>query len=227
MDNIVGSAVAKTVRLAVLGLIVVSSILVWKTLNTNAGSVRDQVDEATWGPADLTAALTDQPVGQHDPVPVLTDSPGGATHAPEHISWAHVGIGALLIATVVAIALGVWKARRSRRAAAMARAAQVDEWGKGVEALRAVSAALTAFECDFDREVEPAYFIRPLLADVNEPATARFYSAYGQAQALYTETVPTDDNQIATFVTAAQHALHAFEIADENARQKARPASPR
>ncbi|WP_207555075.1 hypothetical protein, partial [Mycobacteroides abscessus] len=63
---------------------------------------------------------------------------------------------------------------------------------------------------------------RPLLADVNEPATARFYTAYGEAQALRTDTVPTDDQRIADFLKAAQEALHAFGIADENARRKAR-----
>ncbi|WP_102145697.1 hypothetical protein [Mycobacterium hubeiense] len=75
---------------------------------------------------------------------------------------------------------------------------------------------------DFESDPESAYFTRPLLADVTEPDSAQFYSAYAKAQALHTEMVPLDDESIAAFVTAAGEAERAFGVADENARRKAR-----
>jgi hypothetical protein len=64
-------------------------------------------------------------------------------------------------------------------------------------------------------------FQRPLLADVNEPATAAFYSAYSAAQALHTPAIPSDEDAITAFVAAASSAQRAFESADANARSKA------
>jgi hypothetical protein len=63
----------------------------------------------------------------------------------------------------------------------------------GVTILEITSANLM----EFKSEVGSVYVTRPLLADVNEPVTARFYTAYAEAQALHTEMAPTDDEQIA------------------------------
>lgn len=75
---------------------------------------------------------------------------------------------------------------------------------------------------EFESDVESVYFTRPLLADVTEPLSGVFYTAYGDALSLQIETTPTDDDQISAFVTAANAAQRAFTAANDNALRKAR-----
>ena len=100
----------------------------------------------------------------------------------------------------------------------VARQGQLDRWAIGLTNFNAAAEALMAFETD----PESVYFTRPLLGDTDEPATADFYTAFGAAQGLKLETVPTDDSAIEAFVDAAREAERAFKKADENARRKAR-----
>ncbi|NTY62643.1 hypothetical protein [Mycolicibacterium sphagni] len=98
------------------------------------------------------------------------------------------------------------------------RQGQLDRWDIGIASFNDAAEALIAFETD----PESVYFTRPLLSDTDEPATAAFYAAFGAAQGLKLETVPTDDAAIAAFVAAAAAAQRAFNKADQNARRKAR-----
>ena len=123
---------------------------------------------------------------------------------------------------VVVIAAGAWWALSARRARRREHAAQrqkqMDRWAIGVNELNAASEALYSFETD----PESVYFTRPLLGDVDEPATAAFHTAYSEAQNLRTDTAPTDNKVIDEFVKAAAAARRAFGKADDNARRKAR-----
>ncbi len=136
----------------------------------------------------------------------------------------------LVIALAVAAAGGgltyagykTWSAVQDRRHRKflrdLKRQGQIDRWQIGVASFNAAAEALVAFETD----PESVYFTRPLLSDTDEPATAAFHTAFGAAQGLKLETVPTDDTAIAAFVDAAAAAERAFNKADENARRKAR-----
>ncbi|MEN4464499.1 hypothetical protein VXE65_21010 [Mycolicibacterium conceptionense] len=130
---------------------------------------------------------------------------------------AAAGIAALIGLSIV-IARIIAGRRTARRQAQQRRAAQLQRWAAGEKALTATSAALMEFESD----VESVYFTRPLLADVTEPLSAAFYTAYSDALSLQLDTVPTDDNQIAAFVTAANAAHRAFTAANDSALRKAR-----
>lgn len=153
--------------------------------------------------------------------------PPAPTHvgAGDPFDWSIFGViagVAVAIAAVIGlgyVAVHLVGARSQRRAdAARVRAAQLQRWEKGQQAMQTISALLMGFEND----PEAVYFTRPLLADVNEPATAAFYTAFTNARALHLETAPTDDEQISAFVVAATVALQAFTTADDNARRKAR-----
>jgi hypothetical protein len=142
---------------------------------------------------------------------------------PNDWTWViQTGIVAAILGVIVVACVIAWstvsRQRARRRGEAQRRTAQVQRWANGVHTMQAVSAALMDFEAD----IESIYFTRPLLGDVNEPATAAFYTAYTDAQALHTEAIPTDDYQITAFVTAAAAAQRAFAVADDNARSKAR-----
>lgn len=130
---------------------------------------------------------------------------------------AAAGIAALIGLSIV-IARIIAGRRTARRQATQRRAAQLQRWAAGEKALTATSAALMEFESD----VESVYFTRPLLADVTEPLSAAFYTAYSDALSLQLDTVPTDDDQIAAFVTAANAAHRAFTAANDSALRKAR-----
>lgn len=150
-------------------------------------------------------------------------SPPGGDQSPT--GWTVLAIiGAVCGCVLVVIVVGffLWRSvsrhRGALREARERRAAQLQRWSKGVKAVESVSEMLWEFESD----PESVYFTRPLLADVTEPDSATFYAAYAKVQALHTETVPLDDEQIAAFVTAAGEAQRAFGVADENAWRKAR-----
>jgi len=112
-----------------------------------------------------------------------------------------------------------WLSRRraKRRAQDERRAVQIRRWNTAAADLAQADAAVMAFEMD----PESVFFTRPLLADVTEPASSAFYTAYSTAHGLHASVVPADDDAITAFVTAASDALRAFEEADANARCKA------
>lgn len=166
--------------------------------------------------SDVTGQLTQLP----DHRPVSTPPPVATPDQPvDWITPATIGLAILITAALI---LGAWRHltnhRVDKRAQQARRAAQIELWHQGVTTLAHTSEALMAFEND----PESVYFTRRLLADVTEPATAAFYTAFGTAQALCTETVPADTDMIIAFVDAATAARRAFNAADENARRKAR-----
>ncbi|WP_079580497.1 hypothetical protein [Mycobacteroides abscessus] len=124
----------------------------------------------------------------------------------------------LIVAALIGTALLVRRYRRGRARNAALRAAQLERWSKGVDALNMVRQGVI----DFESDPLAVRFGRPLLADVNEPASATFYVAFGEADALHTEVVPQDDSRITEFVTAARAAENAWGAANENAIRKAR-----
>lgn len=132
--------------------------------------------------------------------------------------------GVIALAIIVAgAAIFVLRRRHSAHAAeeraTQARlATQTELWQQGISTLTKTSEALL----DFETDPESVYFTRRLLADVNEPDTAAFYTAYDTALSLRTETIPTDTDIIIKFVDATKAAQRAFDKADENARRKAR-----
>ena len=78
---------------------------------------------------------------------------------------------------------------------------------------REIAAAFAAYECD-----PQAVLHRPALADVRQPATARFIESFAEACALATDRYPgraTAD----TFVAAVDHAAHAWTAAAQAAER--------
>lgn len=137
---------------------------------------------------------------------------------PMGIAAAGIAAIAALIGSSIVIARIIAGRRTARGQAQQRREAQLQRWAAGEKALNATSGALMEFESD----VESVYFTRPLLADVTEPLSAAFYTAYSDALSLQLDTVPTDDDQIAAFVTAANAAHRAFTAANDSALHKAR-----
>jgi len=141
-----------------------------------------------------------------------------------------IDMTAVAVAGVVALAIivagaAIFALRRRHtahtveaRAAQARRATQTELWQQGISTLTKTSEALM----DFETDPESVYFTRRLLADVNEPDTAAFYTAYDTALSLRTETIPTDTDVIIKFVDATKAAQRAFDKADENARRKTR-----
>ncbi|OCB26052.1 MULTISPECIES: hypothetical protein [Mycobacterium] len=166
--------------------------------------------------SDMSGLLT-QPAAHH---PVSTPPPAATPDPP--IDWvtpATIGLGILIAALLILGTSRYLTSRRvDKRAQQERRAAQIQLWQQGVTTLADTSEALMAFEND----PESVYFTRRLLGDITEPATAAFYTAFGTAQALCTETVPADTDMVIAFVDAAAAARRAFGAADENARRKAR-----
>lgn len=149
---------------------------------------------------------------------VPAPAPAPVADAPIDVPWDAIGV---VLAVIAGLAVGLLLVRRYRTGKARMvarRRDQLDRWGKGAAALAAAKQSLIEFECD----PMASHFTRRLLADVNEPASAAFYLALGEAEALHTETVPDSDEQIAAFVTAALAAQRAFGAANENAARKAR-----
>lgn len=148
--------------------------------------------------------------------PPFSSAPGSESAG---IPWAAVMLVVLAVAVVGAAVLLVRRYRRNKARSASARAAQVQRWAKGVQALNTARQGLI----DFENDPLSVRFTRPLLADVNEGASAKFYTALGEADALHTEVVPHDDSRISEFVTAALAAENAWcAAANENALRKAR-----
>lgn len=169
----------------------------------------------------ITKPFTD-PASADSPVPITAPPP---TAPAEPADWSTVVLVAIIAGAVLAIAivmLFAWRhlAKRGadKRENQARRNDQIEMWQRGLTALAGTQAALMEFETD----PESVYFTRRLLADVNEPATATFYTALGTAQTLCTDTAPTDPALITAFVKAANSARRAFDVADENARNKAR-----
>lgn len=140
------------------------------------------------------------------------------TPEPTDIPWEGIGLTALIVAVLVATVLLARRYLRGRARTVALRAAQLERWDKGVKALSTVRQAII----DFETDPLAVRFARPLLADVAEPASATFYAAFGEADALHTEAVPQDDSRITEFVNAALAAESAWAAANENALRKAR-----
>lgn len=84
-------------------------------------------------------------------------------------------------------------------------------WDAAVERHRRTAEAYAAFECD------PEVVLRlPALADVTQPATARFIDAFAEAGALLTERFPPAPH-VQQFVAAAERAAAAWAAARDAA----------
>src|SRR5215207_9619549 len=89
-----------------------------------------------------------------------------------------------------------------------------ERWDNAVERQRATAQAYAEFECDLQ-----ALLRLPALADVEQPATARFVDAFAEANALRTEEFPGPD-YARRFVEAVEHAEQAWSAAVEAADRK-------
>jgi hypothetical protein len=78
---------------------------------------------------------------------------------------------------------------------------------------REIAAAFAAYECD-----PQAVLYRPALADIREPATARFIEAFAEACALATDQYPGRAMADA-FVLAVDRAAHAWTAATQMAER--------
>jgi hypothetical protein len=87
-------------------------------------------------------------------------------------------------------------------------------WDEAVARHRATAQAFADFECDLDAVLQ-----RPALADVEQPATARFVDAFAEANALRTDEFPGPD-YARRFVEAVEHAEQAWSAAVEAADRK-------
>lgn len=134
------------------------------------------------------------------------------------IDWGSVGVGAAVVVAMIVmavVAVTAWRVTATHR---RRRARQIAAWNTGERSFAEASNLLW----DFEKDPMSVYFIRPLLADTNERASAEFYTAYAAANDLHTEAMPTDDDLIDEFAAAAKEAVAAFQRADESARRKAR-----
>lgn len=174
-------------------------------------------------------AVTDDLSSSNPSAPVKTPSPPSPSSSPAPADpptdWLTVALVAIIAIAALAVAVLMFVAWRhltkrgaDKREQQARRNDQIEMWQRGLNALAETQEALMEFETD----PESVYFTRRLLADVNEPATATFYTALGTAQTLCTETIPTDPVLITAFVNAANAARRAFDVADENARFRAR-----
>jgi hypothetical protein len=128
----------------------------------------------------------------------------------------------ILPATVVAF-LGVlllltllWRTGRApgMLAAPGPRAVADRAWESAVERHRALAAEYAAYECD-PRSVLDL----PALADVRQPATARFVDAFAESSALLTDRRPPEP-YAGQFVEAVERAQRAWAAAREAARRR-------
>ena len=87
-------------------------------------------------------------------------------------------------------------------------------WDDAVTGHRATAQAFVEFECDLD-----AVLRLPALADVEQPATARFVDAFAEANALRTDEFPGPE-YARRFVEAVEHAEQAWSAAVEAAERK-------
>jgi hypothetical protein len=86
-------------------------------------------------------------------------------------------------------------------------------WDAAVARQAETARAFAAFECD-----PAAVLARPALADVTEPATARFVDAFAEATALATDAYPGPEVG-ERFVVAAEHAARAWRAAVDAAER--------
>jgi hypothetical protein len=167
----------------------------------------------------------DDPTGAAAPLPAPQAAPNPPTaQVSEPFDWSILAIifgGIAAIGLAVALVVAAKRARIRRKTEHerrdQARVAQLELWAKGMAAYNATCDGLMDFETNLE-----SIFDRPLLGDVNEPATAAFYAAFETAQERHLENVPYSDDQIQRFVDAATTAYRAFTAADTNARTKAR-----
>jgi len=115
-------------------------------------------------------------------------------HGPPHfiagMDWWPVAGSLLMTALVLAL---LWSGGLALLMSQAARGPRVDRervdwrgrWQKAVERHQAVAEAFARFECDAH-----AVLATPALADVRQPATARFVDAFAEAVALATERYP-------------------------------------
>jgi hypothetical protein len=89
-----------------------------------------------------------------------------------------------------------------------------ERWDNAVERHRATAQAYAEFECDLQ-----ALLRLPALADVEQPATARFVDAFAEANALRTEQFP-GPGYAQRFAGAVEHAEQAWRAAVEAAEHK-------
>ena len=87
-------------------------------------------------------------------------------------------------------------------------------WDDAVARHRTTAQAFADFECDLD-----AVLRLPALADVEQPATARFVDAFAEANALRTDEFPGPE-YAGRFVAAVEHAEQAWSAAVEAAQRK-------
>ena len=98
-------------------------------------------------------------------------------------------------------------AARGRDAPAVQRDTVRPRWDAAVARYAETARAYAAFECD-----PAAVLHRPALADVGEPATARFVDAFAEATALLTDAYP-GPQMAERFVAAAERADRAWKAA--------------
>jgi hypothetical protein len=89
-----------------------------------------------------------------------------------------------------------------------------ERWDDAVERQRATAQAYAEFECDLQ-----ALLRLPALADVEQPATARFVDAFAEANALRTEQFP-GPGYAQRFAGAVERAEQAWRAAVEAAEHK-------
>ncbi len=87
-------------------------------------------------------------------------------------------------------------------------------WDDAVDRHRTTATTFADFECDLD-----AVLRLPALADVEQPATARFVDAFAEANALRTDAFPGPE-YARRFVEAVEHAEQAWSAAVEAAERK-------
>lgn len=93
----------------------------------------------------------------------------------------------------------------------------LNEWQIARDKLEQVTSEFAKFEFS---PMDVA-LTRRLLWDLSEPATMRFYEAFDAANALLTNTAPSDSGTSTAFVEASRIAVATWEAADRNARNKA------
>ena len=160
-----------------------------------------------------------------DPAPDSAPVEPSPPAQPMDWSWLRdIGIAAAVIVSIVVVIGAVVAFKHHRRdvraaaeLAADTRAGQRERWAKGLAAYERAADALIGAETD-----PHTIFVRPLLLDTQEPATAAFHDAFAKADTLHVENVPHDDTSITEFVAAATAAERAFEAADDSARRKAK-----
>lgn len=92
-----------------------------------------------------------------------------------------------------------------------------EQWTSLVGRLGEVSLKLMAFETD----PEKLYFTHSLMRDVLEPATARFYDAYSEAQVIAHDAYDSKHDDVEALDRVVSETERAWEVAWKNAGRKA------